>query len=471
MSFKELEILQGTNEWKSVRYRDYHRAKQTARNTSIMAPPEFQIAYFTSIPYCRLACQVISERIEIDSAAAGTRSDGKFTKNKPATEWLRKLLKALGGPAFVNEATMTAMEYGRAYLVPTGSNRADGLPAVQVIPGKDMVHLVDPYTGEVVEALRVYGALREKRVYYTRASTTYLIPSAQPGGYTAERTVDNPDGRIAVFPLICRGEVGNTFGRPEAKDVYTLQDAACRIATDMAIASATMAVPQRALLGVEAEDFTKRRPDGSIERDEHGSPKKLSGTELYMSRLLTISDPMAKLAEFTAAQLQNFTTALNAVTRQAAAVLGVPQSVFGVASDANPASGDAIRQDDARLIRRAEQLIQGFDPAWSALFEYLLLKYGFGSLEVDINWVDPSLPNLAALADAVFKLAGVTAGGRPLYTWEELRIKLGDSLESIDAAKAEMETNEIMDLILQNQQTDPRAPIGQVTPQREREAA
>jgi len=81
------------------------------------------------------------------------------------------------------------------------------------------------------------------------------------------------------------------------------------------------------------------------------------------------------------------------------------------------------------------------------------------------------LPNLAALADAVFKLAGVTAGGRPLYTWEELRIKLGDSLESIDAAKAEMETNEIMDLILQNQQTDPRAPIGQATPQRGREAA
>jgi hypothetical protein len=248
--------------------------------------------------------------------------------------------------------------------------------------------------------------------------------------------------------LICRGEANNTFGRPEAKDAFTLQDAACRIATDMAVASAALAVPQRVLFGVEAEDFTRRKPDGTVELDENDQPKVLSGEELYMSRLLTISEPAGKLAEFSAAQLQNFTTALNAVTRQAAAVLGVPQSVFGVASDANPASGDAIRQDDARLIRRAEQLTSGFTPAWEGLFEYLLVQYGFGVQEVEIVWVDPSLPNLAARADAVFKLASVIAGGKPLYTWEELRRMLGDSLESIDAAKAELETNEIMDLIL-----------------------
>jgi hypothetical protein len=451
VSFQELELVQGLNQSKSIRYRDYFRAKQTARNTSIMVPPEFRVQYFTAIPYARMACQVISERIEIDSVKAGTDE---------ATDFLRRVLKALGGAEFVNQAIMTAMEYGRAYLVPTGSERRDGLPGVQVIPGLDMVHFNDPYTGEILEALRVYGSDRTKRVYYTRTETTYLKPGTGANGWVVDRTVPTVDGRVACFPLVCRGEVNNTFGRPEAKDAFTLQDAACRIATDMAVASAVLATPQRVLLGAEAEDFTRRNPDGTVETNEDGTPKILSGEELYMSRLLTVSDAAAKIAEFSAAQLQNFTTALNAVTRQAAAVLGVPQSVFGVASDANPASGDAIRQDDARLIRRAEQLTSAFTPAWTGLFEYLLVQYGFGSQEVEIIWVDPSLPNLAARADAVFKLASVVAGGRPLYTWEELRKMLGDSLESIDKAKAELETNEIMDLILQGDRTNPNAPIG-----------
>lgn len=447
MTFQELEMIQGLNETKSLRYREYFRTKQTPRNTSIMAPPEFRISYFTGIPYCRLACQVISERIELDSIT--------IVGNDEATKYVRKVLKAIGGPAFVNQATMTAMEGGRAYLVPTGTDRVDGLPGVQVIPAADMVHETDPFTGEILEALRVYGKNREKRVYYTRKSTVYLTPTGD-GRWTAEKTIPTLNGRVACFPLLCRGEVNNTFGRPEAKDAFTLQDAACRVVTDMAIASATMAVPQRALLGVGVDDFTKRKPDGTIETDADGNPVKMTGEQLYMSRMLTVSDSAAKLAEFAAAQLQNFTTALNAITRQAAAVLGVPQSVFGVASDANPASGDAIRQDDARLIRRAEQLIQGFEPAWAELFQYLLLTAGFGELEVEIGWVDPSLPNLATRADAVLKLATVVVGGRPLYTWEELRKKLGDSLAEIDAAKAVLETNEIMDLILQTPGVDPQ---------------
>jgi hypothetical protein len=439
VTFQELELLQGHNEPKSLKYREYFRTKQTTRNTSIMAPPEFRVLYFTGVPYCRLACQVISERIELDSVTV--------TENAEATTYIRKVLKAIGGPAFVNQATMTAMEGGRAYLVPTGTDRTDGLPGVQVIPAGDMVHQVDPFTGEILEALRVYGKNREKRVYYTRTRTVYLSPTGE-GRWSTEQSVPTVDGRVACFPLICRGEVNNTFGRPEAKDAFTLQDAACRVATDMSIASATMAVPQRALLGVEADDFTKRKPDGTIELDANGEPIKMTGEQIYMSRMLTVSDASAKLAEFAAAQLQNFTTALNAITRQAAAVLGVPQSVFGVASDANPASGDAIRQDDARLIRRAEQLIQGFEPAWADLFQYLLQVAGFGDLEVEISWVDPSLPNLSTRADAVMKLATIVVGGKPLYTWEELRRKLGDSQPEIDAAKAELETAAIMDLIV-----------------------
>lgn len=443
MSFESLATAMGVNETKSLRYKNYFRTVQTARNTSVMAPPEFREPYFTAIPFVRPACQVLSERIEIDSLTAlGSNNE----VDEKATDWLRTLFKAIGGADFVNSAILSAMEYGRAYLVPTGSDRQDGLPGIQAVPGRDMVHSVDPYTGEVKEALRVFGPARMWRVYYTRERTQYLRP--EEGGWVAYKTIPNPDGKIAAFPLICRDEVNNPWGRPEGKDVFKLQDSACRIATDMAIASATMAVPQRTILGAEPEDFAPKNADGSPVLDESGNPvPPPTGEELYMSRILLISDAAAKIGEFTAAQLQNFTTGLNAVTRQAAAALGIPLSVFGVTSDANPESGDAKREDDTRLVRRAEQLLRGFDPAWSSLFEFLLNVYGFGELTVVVRWVDPRLPNLASRADGVLKLASILVGGKPLYDWEELRQMLGDSQEDIDKARERMENDTITALV------------------------
>lgn len=427
----------GVNETKSLEYRAYFRTRQTRRNTSVLAPPEYRRTYFTAIPFCRLGCQVLSERIEIDTVRADTDE---------ATEFIRRLLKALGGSDFVNSAHMTAMEYGRAYLVPSGSKRADGLPAVQVVSGRDMVHSVDPYTGEIDEALRVYGPGRRNRAYYTPLDTKYF--EVTEDGWKLIDTVKNPSGKTAVFPLMCRGEINNTFGRPEGKDVFKLQDAACRMATDMAIASATMAVPQRILLGAEEEDFAPRDEKGERLKDSNGNPIPGPTAEaLYMSRLLTISDATSKVAEFSAAQLQNFTTGLNSITRQAAAVMGVPQSVYGVASESNPASGDAIRQDDSRLVRRSEQLTLGFNPGWVDMFEFILLASGFGEQTVVIKWMNPALPNLASRSDAVLKLASVQVDGKPLYTWEELRALLGDSAEEIEKARDRMENDNIQRII------------------------
>lgn len=467
MTFQMLEFAVGINDRKSRTYRDYFRAHQTLRNTSVMAPPELREDYFTSIPFCRMACQVLSERIEIDSVTALNADD---KPDKDATPFLRDILKELGGSDFVNSAHLAAMEYGRSYLVPTGTDRQDGLPGVQLVPGADMVHAVDPYTGEITEALRVYGKGRSKRAYYTKEATFYLEPGpGVPGGpvemYVVTNKVDTVNGQVAVFPLICRDEVTNPWGRPEAKDAYRLQDAACRAATDLSIASGTMSVPPLIFFGVEEEDFAPKDHEGNPVLDTNGNPVPgPTSSELYMSRVLTVSDPAAKLAQAAAAQLQNFTTALNSITRQAAAVLGIPQSVFGVASDANPASGDAQRQDDDRLIRRAEQLTRGFEPGWLKLWEYLALLGGF-TVKVVIRWVDPRLPNLASRSDAVLKLAGIrTEDGRPLYDWRELRQMLGDSDEQIEAAEARREVDQIKGLIANPAPNPNAAPVqnGQV---------
>lgn len=452
MSFQALEAASSVNNTKSGRYRSYFRCKQTTRNTSIMVPPEMQVDYFTAVPYVRLACRVLSERIEMDSVSAVGADD---KPDKAATEWLRSILKMLGGADFVNSAHLSAMEYGRSYLVPTGTDREDGLPGVQLVPGRDMVHATDPYTGEITEALRTYGPGRTLRAWYTPEATFYLEPgktaesdlNGAPDGYVVRSKIPTVGGKIAVFPLIVQDEVFNPWGRPEGKDAFHLQDSACRQATDLAVASATLAAPQRVLHGVEEEDFDPKDENGDALKDDAGNVIRGPGAAaLYMSRMLTLSDPMSKISEFTAAQIQNFTTGLNATTRQAAAILGIPQSVFGVASDANPASGDAQRQDDDRMIRRAEQLTRGFEPGWLGLWQYLALAGGF-NVTVVIRWVDPRLPNLTSRADAVLKLATIVVDGRPLYDWTELRQKLGDSDDEIEAAQTRWEVEGMKRLI------------------------
>lgn len=442
MSFESLSLLQGVNEGICLNYFLYFRAHQTPRNTSLMAPPEYRYAYFTSVSFCRVACQIMSERIELNTVEAGSAA---------ATDFLQKTLKANGGADMMNQAHLSAMEYGRSYLVPSGSDREDGSPVIQVVQARDMVHALDPYTGEVLEALRVYGTKRDKRAYYTKTSTLYLVSSA--AGWVADPAAPEAptnNGQCAVFPLMCRQDIGKPWGRPEAKDAFKLQDAACRIATDMSIASATMATPQRVMAGVEPEDFQQKNPDGSPMLDADGNPVLSTGDQLYTSRLLTMSDPLAKIAEFSAAQLQNFSVALNSVTRQAAAILGVPQSIFGVASDANPASGDSMTQDDARLVRRAEQLTRGFEPAWTDLFEYLLDTNGFESQSgtVKLRWYNPQLPNLASRAAAVFQLAAIVTDGKPLYDWDALHQLLGDDQVDVNAMRDRIEKAQIEQALL-----------------------
>ena len=444
MSFQELRQLQQVNDWKSLRYSDYFRAKQTLRNTSIMIPPEHQDMFFTSISYCRLACQVINERIELDAINAGSEE---------ATGYLNDVLTTNGGALLVSTAHITAMEFGRSYLVPTGSNRDDGVPMVLVVPGRDMVHEVDPYTGEITEALQVFGKNRDRYVYYTKNQIVALLPGPSTGGYDGFTAVvtENGTGRVPVFPLICRGDAdpNSPYGRPEAKDVFHLQDAATRKASDLSYASATMAAPQRGISGIEEDDFVRRNPDGSTQLDDDGNPVQMTGQEIYTARALTFSDPGAKFMEFTAAQLQNYSTGLNSDTRMAAAVMGVPQSVFGVSSDANPASGDSMAQDDNRLIRRAEQLIGGFNPTWISLWEYLLTSAGivFEKNTVKNQWVDPSLPNLAARSDAALKLSQTVVDGRSLYSWRELRAMMGDSEDTIAKAEAQREQDQLSGLL------------------------
>lgn len=406
-------------------YLSYHEARRTPQNTSPAMPPEM-LQMHTPLPWCRMCVSVLEERQDIKEITS---------QDQAVDDYLNNVWKSNSMDEKASQLATESMAIGRAYLVVTPG---DDYPVLQVVPANQMVHKRNLYTGKTEEALRVYGYHRDKYAYYSPGKIEYLAyvngvlttdPDAPAGAVPS--TEDVP-----VFPFISRGYIDDRWGRPEAKDIFGLQDAATRVMTDLSVASNLMAVPQRVLTGTEPGDLTNE--DGTL-----ADPAKL-----YTARLLTLSNPTAGVAQFQAAQLQNFTTTLNAMAREAAALMGVPQPVFGVSSDANPASARAQNQDDLRLVHRVERISRGFKPAYLDALNYIASAYGgFNDSTIDVIFVNPATPTIESQADAVVKLASVQVGGVPLYPRKALLKLLGLSDDQIDAMDAEAEDDAFTKLL------------------------
>jgi len=93
-----------------------------------------------------------------------------------------------------------------------------------------------------------------------------------------------------------------------------------------------------------------------------------------------------------------------------AAEAGIPPAYLGFQTD-NPASADAIRAGEARLIKRAERRQTVFGRAWLEVGKVaLLVRDGAVSPRFDesvsAKWRDAATPTRAASADEAVKLIG-----------------------------------------------------------------
>jgi hypothetical protein len=130
-----------------------------------------------------------------------------------------------------------------------------------------------------------------------------------------------------------------------------------------------------------------------------------------------------------------------------AAETAIPASYLGFQTD-NPASADAIRQMEARLVKRAERRQRQFGRTWSEVAKLALLVRD-GSIPAEAAdvrpiWRDASTPTRAAAADETVKLiqAGVlTPDSEIVYN----RIGLSDSDKQV--LKAEKKSGAARSLI------------------------
>lgn len=324
------------------------------------------------------------------------------------------------------EAQISFLEtfiHGRSYVSISAPTDEDVLyghpvnaPIIRVESPRYMWVEIDQRTRRVLWAVRFYydpqaDALKQDdpQAYtvYLPESTVY-VEDAKNGRYRVTGEDVHNLGIVPIVPSFNRERVSDRYGRSEIiPELRHLQDVATQVVQNMQMAADLMAVPQRLLFGVEKEAITQNQDPAAQYR-------------AYMAGILAFEDSDAKASQFSAAELSNYTGVTQELAKMAASYTGLPPQYLSFSSQ-TPASAEAIRSSESRLVKKAELKGAMFGNVWERVMRIasLVMTGEMDSTLRDIEAIltDPSTPTYAAKADAAVKLTG----GKPIIPVQQAR--------------------------------------------------
>lgn len=372
------------------------------------------------INWPRLVVDSIEERLDVE----GFRFPGKAE----ADDELWRIWQANDLDEQSQQGHLDALIMKRAYVV-VGTNADDETtPIVTVESALDMYAEHDPRTRRLIAAVKRWCVGEgpdqvEHATLYLPNSTIWWV-KAKGAPWTEDPDYPRDDhnmGELPVEVLANRQRLKARNGVSELNDVIPLSDAACKIATDMMISAEFHAMPRRVAFGFGEEDFV----------DQNG--RRMSVWSRVAGRIWATAksrkEDGADVMQFPEASLSNFHSTINQLAQVTASLAGIPPHFLGYTT-ANPASADAIRSSEARLVKRAERKQRSWGGTWERVMR-LVLRVRDGQASDDARaletiWRDASTPTVAQSADAAVKL--YTAKIIPL---RPTRVRLGFSQAEI----------------------------------------
>ena len=293
-----------------------------------------------------------------------------------------------------------ALVMKRSYIA-VGTNEADAsTPLMTWESPLEVFADVDPRTRQARAALRRWCSSPDPQLPQQIPDRATLYRPNVTVYYEDGREVDRDEhnlGVVPIVPMVNRGRLADRFGRSELDPVLPLARAANKIATDMMVAAEFVALPLRGIFGIGPDDL------------EDGDGNKMTALQAILGRLLTIpGDPAGvEQFEFKSADLSNFHGTINLLANLVAAIAGLDPAQLGIHTD-SPASADAIRAREARLVKRAERKQRAFGGAHEQAMR-LVRRIQDGDWDPKLRrmetiWRDASTPTVAQKADAAVKL-------------------------------------------------------------------
>ncbi|AVR76961.1 portal protein [Mycobacterium phage Jabiru] len=390
------------------------------------------------VGYPRVYVDAITERQEVQGFRLPNADDG----DKDLWDWWQ----ANNLDTESNLGHADACIYGRSYVtisMPDPKVDLDvdpEVPIIRVEPPTSLYASIDPRTRKVQKAIR---AVYDEEGNDIIAATLYLPDRTmlwlkEDGEWAAPTTVNHGLELVPVVPIPNRTKLSDLYGTSEiTPELRSMTDTAAQILQNMRATANTMAIPQRLLFGVKPEELGIDPETGQRLFDA------------YIANIIAFEDHEAKAQQFSAAELRNFTEALEEVAKQVASYTGLPPQYLSSQSD-NPASAEAIRASESRLVTKVERKNKIFGGAWEEVMRiaYKMAKGGEvppDYYRMETVWRDPSTPTYAAKADAASKLY---ANGNGVIPREQARIDMGYSITQREKMREWDEEEQAMGLSL-----------------------
>lgn len=235
------------------------------------------------------------------------------------------------------------------------------------------------------------------------------------GGWVAERK-PNPQGRCLMVPMAYMPQDTRPFGKSRvSRTVMAITDEMQRSIMRASIHAEVFSSGQKAILGASDEQF-----------DQLQSNKfRAAMSELFvMTR--DENGELPQLTNFAQQSMEPHIKTQEMLMSRMAAETSVPVAAYGLSSNGYTSS-DALRASSDDLILLAEQLNRSNGQALVQVAKLALAiatKRTVDELDdeernLQVHWIDPSMPSAASVADATAKLAGVVPefGGTDVF-WE-----------------------------------------------------
>jgi hypothetical protein len=398
------------HDYKNYLLENYYEGKNKLKDLRIAIPPRLSTLE-SVVGWAGTAVDVLEERLDFEGYIGGDA----FGLNDIYRANELDLEAGLGHK--------DSLVFGTGFVVVGKGAEGEADPLITIESPKKMTVYYDMRTRRITAALLVNrdgnGQPTSGSLYLP--DETITLEHHNRSWVEVDRDIHNL-GRVPVSPLINNPRSGDPYGRSEITPaVRSYTDSAMRTLVGAEIAREFYSAPQRYSLGADEDAFT----------DADGNP--IDPWSATLGRLLALpanaDGVVPQVGQFPANDPRPYFDQLRAYAQLLSAETAIPASYLGFQTD-NPASADAIRQMEARLVKRAERRQKQFGRTWTEVAKLALLVRD-GSIPEEANsirpiWRDASTPTRAAAADEAVKLisAGVLlADSEIVYN----RIGLSDS--------------------------------------------
>lgn len=406
----------------------YYEGKNRLKDLGISIPPSLKLVD-SVVGWAGTAVDVLEERLDFEGFIGDS-----FGLNDIYRANELDLEGSLGHK--------DALIYGVGFVVVGKGAAGEPDPLITIESPKRMTAVYDLRTRRLLAALLVnrdHMNMPESGSLYLADQTIYL-EWAKSGPVDVARDFHQL-GRVPVSPLVNNPRSGDPDGRSEiTRAVRSITDSGVRTMLGAEVAREFYSTPQRAILGAKEDMFL----------DADGNP--LNPWSVIQGRIVGVpynddDNVMPSIQQFNANSPQPFFDQVRMLAQMMAAETAIPSSYFGFQTD-NPSSADAIRQMEARLVKRAERRQKQFGRTWTEVAKLALLVRD-GALPDGVEavrpiWRDAATPTRAAAADEAVKLiqAGVfLPDSKVTYG----RIGLSDSdIQQLETEKAANSANDLV---------------------------